>query len=329
MKILVADDDPISRRMMEQILQRAGYEVVLVDNGRLAVESLLSPNGPRLALLDWMMPDLDGPEVCLEIRTHRDRPYTYIALLTSKGEKEDLIAGLEAGADDYLTKPCNSEELKARLRTGQRILRLKDTLVEAREEMRFKATHDALTLLWNRAGILARLDSELQNAQRKRTVFSLLLCDIDHFKRINDTYGHPFGDAVLREIAERLCAAVRPEDAVGRYGGEEFLVILNDCSEESIRRRAEQLRQAVASVSFNGNSQRLSLSISLGGMSIDGSTCKQNPEVLLSQIDVALYQAKIEGRNRTVIAPRRRVSQPSPVEEAKFLSRGGYGMATI
>jgi two-component system cell cycle response regulator len=220
LRILVADDDAVSRRMMERILRRAGYDVVLAEDGREALERLVSPDAPRLALLDWMMPGLDGPSVCLEFRSHRERPYSYIALLTSKGAKEDLIAGLEAGADDYLTKPCHPEELKARLRTGERILRLEDTLVDAREEMRYKAHHDALTLIWNRGAILAHLNSEIHRAQRELAKVSLLLCDVDHFKRINDVHGHPVGDMVLQEIAAQLTGAIRPGDAVGRYGGE-------------------------------------------------------------------------------------------------------------
>jgi two-component system cell cycle response regulator len=301
-RILVADDDAVSRRLMETILQRVGYEVVLAENGRQALESLVSRDGPRLALLDWMMPGLDGPAVCLEVRSHRERPYSYITLLTSKGAKEDLIAGLEAGADDYLTKPCYPEELKARLRTGERILRLEDRLVDAREEMRFKATHDALTSLWNRGAIVAHLNHELNRAQREHAKISLLLCDVDHFKTINDVHGHLSGDTVLREIALRLASAIRPGDAVGRYGGEEFLVILSDCGPESLRRRAEQLRQMVASSSFTGNLQGLSISISVGAMTVDEWTSSQTAEVLLSQIDTALYRAKMEGRNRVVIA---------------------------
>jgi diguanylate cyclase (GGDEF)-like protein len=301
-RILVADDDAVSRRLMETILQRVGYEVVLAENGRQALESLVSRDGPRLALLDWMMPGLDGPAVCLEVRSHRERPYSYITLLTSKGAKEDLVAGLEAGADDYLTKPCYPEELKARLRTGERILRLEDRLVDAREEMRFKATHDALTSLWNRGAIVAHLNHELNRAQREHAKISLLLCDVDHFKTINDVHGHLSGDTVLREIALRLASAIRPGDAVGRYGGEEFLVILSDCGPESLRRRAEQLRQMVASSSFTGNLQGLSISISVGAMTVDEWTSSQTAEVLLSQIDTALYRAKMEGRNRVVIA---------------------------
>ena len=302
MKILVADDDAVSRCIMERILRRAGYDVILAEDGREALERLVSSDGPRLALLDWMMPGLDGPSVCLEFRNHRERPYSYIALLTSKGAKEDLVAGLEAGADDYLTKPCHPEELKARLRTGERILRLEDTLVHAREEMRYKATHDALTSLWNRGAILAHLSQEIHRAQREHAKVSLLLCDVDHFKHINDVHGHPVGDRVLQEIASQLAAAIRPGDAVGRYGGEEFLVILSDCGIESLRRRGEQLRQAVASRSYGGNLRGLSVSISIGAMTIDGATSGQTPEIFLSRTDAALYQAKLEGRNRLVIA---------------------------
>jgi PleD family two-component response regulator len=223
--------------MKERMLRQAGYEVIMAHDGREAVQRLLSHDGPRLALLDWMMPGLDGPGVCLEVRSSRERAYTYITLLTSKDAKEDLIAGLEAGADDYLTKPCDAQELKARLRTGQRILRLEDSLIEAREEMRIKATHDSLTSLWNRGAILARVKAEIDRAQWERTRLSLLLCDVDHFKQINDAYGHPAGDAVLKEMALRLRSAVRSEDAVGRYGGEEFLILLTDCGEDSLRRR--------------------------------------------------------------------------------------------
>ena len=329
MKILVADDDAVSSRLMERILQRAGYEVVSVEDGRSALESLLSPDGPRLALLDWMMPGLDGPSVCLEMRSHREQPYSYLTLLTSKGEKKDLIAGLEAGADDYLTKPCYPEELKARLRTGERILRLEDTLVHAREEMRFRATHDALTSLWNRGAILAHLGHEIQRVHREQTALSLLLCDVDHFKRINDVYGHLTGDKVLREVALQLASGIRAEDAVGRYGGEEFLVILKDCGPESLCQRAEQLRQLVASCSFAGTLQGLSISISIGAAIIDHCAIGQSPEVILSQADAALYRAKMEGRNRTVIAAPQPITPkgfaelpfPPAVQGRLFLSR--------
>jgi two-component system cell cycle response regulator len=302
MKILVADDDAVSRHLMERLLQRAGYEVALAEDGRQALEILLGGNAPRLALLDWMMPGLDGPSVCMEIRSHRDRPYTYITLLTSREAKEDLVAGLEAGADDYLTKPCDGEELKARLRTGERILRLEDKLVDAREEMRYRATHDPLTLLWNRGAILSHARDEMFRTHREGSQFALLICDVDHFKRINDVNGHLMGDAVLRDIAEVLTHSIRPDDFVGRYGGEEFLLVLKDCGPESLLRRGEQIRHNVASHPFPVHSERLSLSISIGAVSVDEEVCGDNLEALLSRADAALYRAKLEGRNRVVIA---------------------------
>ena len=196
--------------------------------------------GPRLALIDWMMPGLDGPGVCQEVRTRHNDLYVYIVLLTSKESSEDIVKGLEAGADDYLTKPCRPAELKARLHTGRRILQLEDKLVEAREGMRFKATHDPLTSLWDRGAILTLLRSELNRSERAHSPISLLLCDIDHFKSINDGYGHQTGDEVLEEVSTRLLDGVRSHDAVGRYGGEEFLVLLNGCSGEQLKERAEE-----------------------------------------------------------------------------------------
>lgn len=308
MKILVADDDAVSRCLMERLLHRVGYEVVLAEDGRQALKSLMSPERPRLALLDWMMPGLDGPSVCLEVRSHREQPYSYIILLTSKEAKEDLIAGLHAGADDYLTKPCNAEELKARLRTGERVLRLEDTLVQAREEMRFRATHDALTSLWNRGAILSHLNEEIDRVQREQASCSLLLCDVDHFKRINDVHGHLAGDAVLRDVAIQLSRATRRGDSVGRYGGEEFLVILSDCGAESVAHRAEELRQAVASEMLTPNLRGLSISVSIGAIAIDHSS-GQVAEDYLSQADRALYMAKMEGRNRVVIADQGRLAK--------------------
>jgi len=166
MKILIADDDRVSRRLIERMLQQNGYEVVAVENGRQAVEELAKEDGPRLALINWMMPELDGPGVCREIRAWNNKAYVYILLLTSKQLSGDIVEGLEAGADDYVTKPCHLAELKARLHTGRRVLQLEDRLVKAREEMRFRATHDSLTCLWDRGAILALLRSELSRARR-------------------------------------------------------------------------------------------------------------------------------------------------------------------
>jgi two-component system cell cycle response regulator len=299
LKILVADDDAVSRRLMARILEQSGYEVVTAENGREAVEILTSEQRPRLALIDWMMPELDGPGVCSEIRGRREQSYVYITLLTSKESKEDIVAGLEAGADDYLTKPCNAEELKARLRTGLRILDLEDKLVEAREQMWFKATHDALTSLWDRGAVMGILDRELCRARREGGCVSLLLCDLDHFKQVNDVHGHLAGDKVLQEAAARLSSLIRPYDAAGRYGGEEFLILLTGCSADDTKMRAEDLRNSVCSRPFEIPEEEVSLTmtISIGTVTSGDWSSTVTADQLLHAADQALYRAKAQGRN--------------------------------
>jgi diguanylate cyclase (GGDEF)-like protein len=302
LKILIADDDPVSRRLMERILQKSGYEVVTSENGEQALEVLSTEDGPRLALLDWVMPGLDGLEVCRRVRTRNGQPYVYITLLTSKLSSDDVVAGLEAGADDYLTKPCNPGELRARLRTGQRVLRLEDTLVEAREEMRFKATRDDLTGLWNRGSVLTLLESALSRSVQEHVGVSLLLCDVDHFKQVNDSHGHLVGDEVLRQVASRLQASVRVADAVGRFGGEEFLIVLWGCSGAHLRDRAERVRGAVDCRPFPIDGGALCVSLSMGAVAVDEWTVGLPIELLLKKVDAALYFAKSIGRNCVVRA---------------------------
>jgi two-component system cell cycle response regulator len=297
-KILVADDDPVSRRLMERILQRSAYDVIPVENGRQAAHELARDGGPRLALIDWMMPGLDGPGVCREVRTRHNDLYVYILLLTSKESSEDIVKGLEAGADDYLTKPCHPAELKARLHTGRRILQLEDKLVDAREGMRFKATHDPLTSLWDRGAILALLRSELNRSERAHSPVSLLLCDVDHFKSINDGYGHQTGDEVLEEVSTRLLEGVRSHDAVGRYGGEEFLIVLNGCSGEQLKERAEDIRGSISCSPLSTSHGSISVSMSMGAITIENWDKSISIEQILKQADLALYRAKAAGRNR-------------------------------
>jgi diguanylate cyclase (GGDEF)-like protein len=300
-KILIADDDALSRRLLEQTLVRAGYEVTPVANGRQAVESLGGHDAPRLALLDWMMPEIDGPGVCREIRKRHDQSYVYMVLLTSRESKEDVVAGLESGADDYLIKPFVADELKARLRTGERILRLEDSLVEAREQMRFKATHDHLTSLWNRGVIVDLLGRELTRSQRENVCTAIILGDVDHFKKINDTHGHPVGDQVLREIARRLLLSVRSYDFVGRYGGEEFLTVLNNCAPHSALFRAEQIRRCICARPVHTDAGPLEVTMSLGVL-LSCDWGHRSAEDLISQADSALYAAKAAGRNRVKLA---------------------------
>jgi two-component system, cell cycle response regulator len=296
MKILVAEDDMISRMLLENSLERAGYEVIAVSNGARALNALESDDPPRLVLVDWVMPEREGIEVCREVRRRRERPYTYLILLSSKESKQDIVQGLEAGADDYLTKPYDDEELKARLRTGARILELEDNLVQARENMRFQATHDPLTSLWNRGVIEELLSHEIYRSRREKTCTVVMLCDVDHFKKVNDTYGHATGDDVLRELARRLQHGVRSYDMVGRFGGEEFLVILNKCDAERASIRAENIRSAVADKPFRTRGPSLEITISLG-LALSTDFDGRNLDEILGAADMALYAAKKAGRN--------------------------------
>jgi two-component system cell cycle response regulator len=296
MKILIADDDRMSRLVLEKTLEREGYEVIAVDNGRLALQQLSLHDGPRLALLDWMMPELDGPGVCLEVRKRHDRPYVHIVLLTSRGSKRDVVMGLEAGADDYLTKPWDSAELAARLRVGQRILQLEDRLVEARETMRFKATHDHLTSLFNRGVIVDLLARELSRTRREQGCTVVMLGDLDHFKAVNDRCGHVVGDEVLREIARRLLESARSYDFVGRYGGEEFLIVLNNCDSTQAVLRAEEIRSRIGNRPVNTLRGPLPVTISVGVLASRDWDLHFVEEILV-EVDSALYQAKADGRN--------------------------------
>lgn len=313
MKILIADDDNMSRRLLQKTLEREGYEVTAVDNGQLALEQLSLPDGPRLALLDWMMPKLDGPRVCQEIRRQHDRPYVHLVLLTSRGSKLDVVAGLEAGADDYLTKPWDPAEVIARLRVGQRILQLEDRLVEARENMRFKATHDPLTSLFNRGVILDLLARELSRTRREKGCTVVMLGDLDHFKSVNDLYGHVVGDEVLREVARRLLASVRSYDFVGRYGGEEFLIVLNNCDSTQAIARAEEVRKGIAKSPVQTTRGPLPITMCVGVLSSrDWELCLI--EEILVEADLALYKAKADGRNCVRLAQTIPLSVVPPID---------------
>jgi diguanylate cyclase (GGDEF)-like protein len=317
LKILIADDDALSRRLLEKTLERAGYEVTAVENGKQALEQLCKLDGPRLALLDWVMPELDGPGVCRAVRTRSEQTYVYMVLLTSKGSKEETVLGLESGADDYLTKPFNAEELRARLRVGERILLLEDRLVEARENMRFRATHDPLTSLLNRGAVMDLLARELHRAHREKKSTAILLGDVDHFKHVNDTMGHVVGDEVLIEIANRLLGAVRSYDFVGRYGGEEFIVVLNNCDPTFAPARAEAIRRSISNRAILSAKGSLPLTMSFGVL-LSGEWGLRSVEEMLHEVDIALYEAKAAGRDCLRIAkpPAKVEPPPFPLPES-------------
>jgi two-component system, cell cycle response regulator len=296
MRIVIAEDDPISRRLLEATLTRWGHEVIVTINGSQAVHALLKPDGARLGVIDWMMPNMDGLEVCRRLR-ERVAPYVYLILLTAKDRREDLVQGLEAGADDFLVKPFDMYELQARLRAGQRIVELQESLIEAQSALREAATRDPLTGLWNRAAILDRLHREIDRASREGSRTAVVLVDLDHFKRINDSYGHPAGDTVLLTAAERLRVCLRTYDEVGRWGCEEFLIVLPNCGTEEAAGVAERTRRAVAERPHNLGGVRHEVTASFGVASATSGDAAE----LVRRADTALYRAKDGGRNRVAV----------------------------
>lgn len=249
-----------------------------------------------MAILDWVMPGMTGPDVCRRVRdTHRE-PYTYILLLTSKNTKTETVEGLEAGADDYIVKPFDQHELQVRLRAGKRIIDLQLSLMSAREELRERANKDLLTMLPNRSAIATLLEQEISRCHRDRRSVGVILLDIDHFKKINDTYGHFAGDAVLRETAHCLRHNMRPYDQVGRYGGEEFLVVLPNCELEQAANQAERMRQRLCSNPLMVEGSELRVSASFGVTISDFD--ERDPDIFVRVADLALYKAKNSGRNQ-------------------------------
>ncbi len=300
MKVLIADDDDVLRHILQATLSRWGYEVVACRNGAEAWRMLQQNDAPKLAILDWIMPGMDGIDICREMRKRGDDPYTYILLLTSKDRKKDVITGMEAGADDYLPKPLEPEELKVRMRAGRRIIDLQSELLAARESLRYQATHDWLTGLLNRPAVLDALRNELERSSRQEMPLSLILGDVDHFKLVNDTHGHTIGDAVLCEVARRMKSSVRVYDTIGRYGGEEFLIILPGCDRFSAGRQALRLQSEITSRPVT--LPRLSIPLTLSmGVSVRCAGTGDDLDALILAADEALYQAKSEGRDRVVI----------------------------
>jgi len=288
------------RRILQSWLQNWGHEVLVAENGARAWDILEQEQPPELLILDWIMPEVDGTELCRRIRGQQRSRYQYILLVTGKNDRQDVVRGLDAGADDYLTKPFDRDELRARLRVGKRILALQDSLIHAREELRFQATHDVLTGLWNRGALMELLNHELDRSRRANAPTAVLMLDLDHFKQINDTYGHLAGDAVLKEAAQRLTRAIRYYDCAGRYGGEEFLVVLPGCDRGQTQNTAERIRSEIGGSPVLAAGAKISFTASIGAtVAVGGSG---SPAEILAAADTALYEAKNAGRDRTVLA---------------------------
>ncbi|HEX2769324.1 MAG TPA: diguanylate cyclase [Geobacteraceae bacterium] len=301
MKILIADDDPVFRHLLEMVLVQWGYDVVVAENGNDALRILQFEGPPTLAILDWMMPGMEGVEVCRKVREKANEPYTYIILLTSQQRDEDLVTGMEAGADDYITKPFKHNELRLRLRAGRRIIELQNELLTARETFRTKSTHDSLTGLWNHEEILHILAQELSRAEREEKCIGVIMVDIDFFKKINDTHGHLAGDAVLRSATGKMHSLMRSYDSIGRFGGDEFLIILPECCLEWAAGFAERLRLSISSDSIDTPEGMIPVTISLGVASSNQER-KEDAEFLVKAADEALYRAKENGRNCVEVA---------------------------
>ncbi|MEO8484471.1 MAG: diguanylate cyclase [Acidobacteriota bacterium] len=295
MKILVADDDRVSRRLLENTLTRLKHEVISVGDGPSALASLLGPDGPRLAILDWMMPGADGIEVCRQARAKTER-YVYIILLTARDRREDLVTAFDAEIDDFLTKPLDIVELRARLRSGERVLGLQERLLATQEALRREATHDRLTGIWNRGMILDELGKAVERARREHTPMAVLMADIDRFKDVNDRHGHSAGDQVLQAVTTRMRGALRRYDDIGRYGGEEFLIVVQGCDAALAHQLAERMRTAVAEQPVVIGDGALSASVSVGVAWTNAAPA--SPDDLVNAADAALYRAKRAGRNR-------------------------------
>jgi two-component system cell cycle response regulator len=301
MKILLADDEPIARTMLEHWLTGWGYQVTCARDGEAALNAFKADPELRLAIIDWVMPKMDGTDVCRALRSGPQEPYVYVVLLTARDRKDDIVRGLDAGADDYLVKPCNPLELEVRLRTGRRLIELQQQLVRAREALRFEAMHDALTGLLNRRALLSLLDNEMARADRTGSPISVIMGDLDRFKAINDCYGHAAGDAVLREAAQRMKTGVRAYDSVGRVGGEEFMLILPDCPSRIGMIIADRLRELVCAAPIKTHAGEVAVTTSLGVASSE-QVGRPSAEELTRAADAALYRAKHAGRNRVMLA---------------------------
>ena len=301
MRVLIADDDMVSRSVVKALLTKWGYDVLEAEDGNQAWDIPKEEDTPRLVLIDWMMPGIDGLELSRRLRRLDDNTYHYVILLTGRNSKEDIIDGLDAGADDYITKPFVAQELEVRLRVGSRILALQQSLQEALEKQSYQARHDPLTGILNHREILNILEKEINRSERQGNSLAVIMGDLDYFKKVNDTYGHVAGDAVLVEVANRMRHNIRTYDSIGRYGGEEFLLVLPNCAAQEAMLIANRILDNISKEPVMFNSTPIPITISLG------LAVKEVGEILatadlVQAADTALYQAKKNGRNRIEMA---------------------------
>lgn len=298
--ILLAEDDPVTRMLLTRSLKKAGFEVDAVGDGTAALDKMIHGFYPIL-ISDWEMPGMDGIELCKTVRNMRLDGYVYVLLLTARDAKEHMVAGLEAGADDYLIKPIYEPELLARLNTARRILALEHSLRVANEQNRVLSITDALTGTFNRRHLMEQLPRELDRCRRYAYPLSVIMCDIDHFKTVNDVYGHAVGDEVLCQFAQRIQKSIRgSSDWVSRYGGEEFMILLPDTGRDGGLIVAEKIRALIADSAFTTEAGPVAVTASFGVASTaaSGPDLGTGVEALIAASDACLYQSKQSGRNR-------------------------------
>jgi diguanylate cyclase (GGDEF)-like protein len=304
MKILIAEDENISRMILAKALANHGYEVLQTHDGREAWDVFQKEKEDiHIAILDWLMPKMDGIELCQKIKDSSLSHYVYVIFLTGKKDIDSIVEGLEKGADDYLPKPFNERELLSRLKVGLRLIEFEKALREANEKLHALAVTDGLTGISNRRAIFERLRSEISRAVREKLPFCLIMLDIDHFKKVNDTYGHSAGDKVLIETVNRIKSVLRPYDIIGRYGGEEFIAGISKADSKICKVIAEKLRTCICERPFQIEDRKIDVSISLGVVNFIPSKDNDINDLLDAMIkvaDIALYKAKEAGRNRVV-----------------------------
>jgi len=299
MKVLIAEDDIVSRHVLKANLQKWDYEVVVAKDGLEAWNHFQGEDIAPLAILDWMMPEMDGLEVCRRIRKRTEGDYVYIILLTAKEGKTDIVTGLDAGANDYVVKPFDKDELRSRVKVGERMVLLERSLQEANRQLKISAMTDSLTELYNHGAVLDRFSEEMSRSRRECLPLSVVMADIDFFKSVNDNYGHLAGDKVLKEVARRIKSACRPYDSIGRYGGEEFLVVLPGTDEEEAWMVAERLHDRVRHDPIQISAGSINVSISVGVGTVPWEL-EVDEEAVIRAADAALYRAKEQGRDRVI-----------------------------
>jgi two-component system cell cycle response regulator len=298
-RVLLVDDEPTQRLITARLLKRAGYQVDTAQNGKEALDKLKASGQFQLLVTDWEMPEMDGVALCRAVRAEQTSGYVYTILLTSRDAIEHLVAGLQAGADDYLTKPVLEPELLARLNTGRRIVTLERSLRAANEENRRLSVTDALTGAFNRRYLMEQVPTEIDRSARYDHRLAILMCDVDHFKKINDTYGHQAGDEVLKRVVGLLKHKIRTVDWVARYGGEEFVIVLPETSFSNACKVAETLREALAQLQIEFEGKKLNVTASFGVTGWDGTIpVDASVDAMVARCDACVYDSKANGRNR-------------------------------